>query len=358
LAKTGFSAVILAWYEEHKRSLPWREGRNPYFIWLSEIILQQTRVSQGLPYYNRFISHYPTVKALAEAPIDEVLRIWQGLGYYSRARNLHKCAKIIIEEYNGVFPDKFEELQKLPGIGRYTAAAIASVAYNQPVAVVDGNVYRLLARYFGIETDITSTKAYGEFYELAMQNLEHAQPGNYNQAMMEFGAVQCKPKTPDCYDCVLGATCFAKQHGTQDKLPVKSRKTKVRDRYFNYFLIRSGQKILMQQRSANDIWRGLYEFPLVETKSMKSQDEIDHQLLKQLNKWHVVYLVEDKIHRHVLSHQILHVNFVVIEIDHRLKESLQIEKYKWFSLQEAEVLPKPVLIANYLDSYTNSIHLQ
>ena len=358
MTKNRFSTLILAWYDHHKRALPWREDNNPYAIWLSEIILQQTRVAQGLPYYNRFIDKYPTVEALAAAPEDEVLRLWQGLGYYSRARNLHKCARLVADRYAGNFPKTMVELKTLPGIGNYTAAAIASVAFGETVPVVDGNVYRLLARYFGVSTDISSSGAYREFFKLAQTLINPQRPGDFNQAMMEFGAIQCVPRQPACDSCPLQEGCFAHAEKAQQELPVKLKKTKVRERYFNYFLIRAGERLLFRQRQAKDIWQGLYELPLFESEARIPVDQVKLPILDQLTKEAIVFEVEDKIHRHVLSHQVLHVSFVVISIDEMVARDLVLDDHSWYSFSEAEALPKPVLIANYLDSYLNSIHLQ
>jgi A/G-specific adenine glycosylase len=315
-------------------------------------------VAQGLPYYNLFIEQYATVKDLAAASEDEVLRLWQGLGYYSRARNLHKCARMVAEDFGEQFPKTFEELKSLPGIGNYTAAAIASLAFNEQVPVVDGNVYRLLSRYFGLETDISSAIAYREFFALASGHIDKERPGDFNQAMMEFGAIQCSPKQPVCKDCTLQPGCFAYNNSLQDKLPVKLKKTKIRQRHFAYLLVRSGEELLFRQRTEKDIWQGLYEFPLVETPQRSDIEEIRHPVLDQLKEFNVIFTIEDKIRRHVLSHQVLNVTFVVIEIDGKAKKGLKTGDYKWYDQTAVDALPKPVLIVNYLDSYLNSIHLQ
>jgi A/G-specific adenine glycosylase len=358
LPNNSFSALILAWYDQNKRELPWRQTSEPYKIWLSEIILQQTRVAQGLPYYQRFIAKYPTVDKLAGAAESEVLRLWQGLGYYSRARNLHKCARVVVHDHDGQFPATMAGLKQLPGVGNYTAAAIASLAFNEPVPVVDGNVYRLLARYLGIETDISSSSAFRQFYDLALALIDTSRPGDFNQAMMEFGAIQCTPKNPQCEVCPLQSGCLAYARKAQQMLPVKLKKTKVRQRYFHYFLIRKENKMLLRQRREKDIWQGLFELPLIESAKKVTLNQIEHPLLDQLANKQPVYQLEDKIHRHVLSHQVLNVNFVVINIKDSLISSPEFKEYRWYSFAEAEELPKPVLIANYLDSYLNSIDLQ
>ena len=221
---TIFSKSIIKWYEQHKRDLPWRNIKDPYRIWLSEIILQQTRVEQGLPYYEKFIKNFPSVKHLASAPADKVMKLWQGLGYYSRARNLHATAKEVVKTHKGKFPDEHADVIKLKGVGAYTAAAILSFAFEKPYAVVDGNVYRLLSRYFGIDTPIDSGQAKKEFYALAQSLIEGFPPAVFNQAIMEFGSVQCRPANPDCMQCVLHETCFAFRNKRVDQLPVKKQK--------------------------------------------------------------------------------------------------------------------------------------
>lgn len=355
----SFSSTLTAWYNDNHRWLPWRETKDPYQIWLSEVILQQTRVAQGLPYYERFIERYPTVVELAAAQQDEVMRLWQGLGYYSRARNLLKCARVIAEEHGGRFPQTMEELKKLPGIGRYTAAAIASLAFNEAVPVVDGNVYRLLARYFGIATDISSSRAFKEFYALARYKMSDLNPGLFNQAMMEFGATQCLPSNPDCASCILSVSCQAFDKGLQKELPVKSKKTKIRKRNFTYILVLWQGKILMRQRQSGDIWQGLYEFVLQETDEQVDFQDLNHPILKKMRGKKIFLKVEDKVIRHSLSHQELYVNFVVVEAENKIEfEESAIKGYQWYTLETAERLPKPVLISNYLDTFMNSIHLQ
>ena len=356
----SFTTAITRWYKQNHRSLPWRVTKNPYHIWLSEIILQQTRVAQGLPYYNRFINKYPAIEDLAAASEDEVLRLWQGLGYYSRARNLHKCAKVIISTHKGNFPKTMKSLLALPGIGRYTAAAIASLAFDEAVPVVDGNVYRVLARYFGIEIDIGTSKAFSHFYDLSLTLIEKATPGDYNQAVMEFGALYCTPKQPNCEHCVLQQGCVAFANSLQKQLPVKKSKPKSRERYFYYFIIQNDDKILMRQRTAKDIWQGLYEFLLIEQTQLTLTNLLDHPDLEKIKGSDVNIAINDKIIRHVLTHQLLYVNFAVISIgkNSKLINALPTDGFKWYDMQEVEELPKPVLLANYLDTNMNSINLQ
>ena len=338
----AFSAQIISWYRANPRELPWRGTIDPYKIWLSEIILQQTRVAQGLPYYYAFSETYPTVKDLALAPESEVLRLWQGLGYYSRARNLHACAKYIWHELDGVFPNTYSELLKLKGVGNYTAAAISSFAYGEVQAVVDGNVFRVLARYFGIETDIASGKAKKEFEALANLLIPHHLPGEYNQAMMDFGARQCVPKNPDCTPCPLKETCFAFQKNLVKELPVKINKTKVRDRYLHYFIIRCGNQSVWKKRQSGDIWEGLHDFPHSETETAPIP-----QLTEDLP------ILFPKKYRHLLSHQRLHVSFSELTIPlEKLQELLQWTENEGYILvpeQEVDSLAKPKLIVNFLN---------
>lgn len=341
MSNRGFSKKIIQWYEENKRDLPWRQTTDPYKIWLSEIILQQTRVAQGLPYYQRFVKTFPTVFSLAKAPQQQVLRLWQGLGYYSRARNLHTCAKMVVEDFGGKFPDSYEELKKLKGIGPYTAAAIASIAFKEPVAVVDGNVFRVLARIFGIEKDIASNEGKAFFFEKANELIPKEHPDLFNQAVMEFGALHCLPQNPLCNTCVFEKTCVANQHDLQKMLPVKSKKLKVRNRYFYYFVIRHKNKIGMKKREGKDIWQGLYDFYLIETKRSQKVESLlnEDTLLKGSGK-----ISESKVYKHILSHQKLIVRFIEIEWQ---SSKLPVE-LKWFTKKQVADLPKPILIANYL----------
>ncbi|MBK6829719.1 MAG: A/G-specific adenine glycosylase [Flavobacteriales bacterium] len=266
MSRAWFTKALLPWYAEHKRPLPWRETRDPYRIWLSEVILQQTRVEQGREYWHRFVETYPTVAELAAATEDQVLRLWQGLGYYSRARNLRTAAKQVVEEHMGGFPDSYEGLKGLKGVGEYTAAAIGSIAFGLVEPVVDGNVYRVLARVFGIDTPIDSTAGRKQFRELAAALIDHEQPGEHNQAVMELGATVCTPLKPTCGECPLARKCIARATDRIDKLPVKTGKTKVRTRHFNYLHIERGDKTFLRKRTGKDIWHGLYELPLIETE--------------------------------------------------------------------------------------------
>ena len=300
LFSSKFASVLLKWYEEHKRSLPWRDTKDPYRIWISEIILQQTRVVQGYDYYLRFLERFPDVFVLAAASEDEVMQQWQGLGYYSRARNLHAAAKTIAAL--GHFPTTYEEIRTLKGVGDYTAAAISSFAFGLPTAVVDGNVYRVLARHFGIFTPIDTTMGKRVFRELAQQLLDEQHPGDYNQALMDFGALQCTPQSPQCTDCPLANTCVAFSTDSVDQLPVKSKKTEVKTRYFVYLYIRCEGKILLHRRGAGDIWQGLYEPPLFEFNHKAEFDEVVRSADLPLDSRY--RLVAEGV-KHVLTHRVL-----------------------------------------------------
>lgn len=349
--KKIFALKIAEWYQEHKRQLPWRETTDPYRIWLSEIILQQTRVAQGLPYYLKFIKRFPDVATLARAREREVLRLWQGLGYYTRARNLHRCARAIVSQNQGKFPDNFIDLQKLPGVGLYTAAAIASLAFHEAVAVVDGNVYRVLARVFGEDHDIASKEGKDYFFRKAQSLVPADFPGTFNQAMMEFGAMHCLPRNPKCEDCIFKKQCVAFANDWQGRLPVKSKKLKVRRRHFYYFVIEQNKKWGMQKREGKDIWHGLYDFYLVETLRPRKPERLmeEDKVLKSLNS----KIRTDKIstlYKHVLSHQRLLARFIKVKIKaSRFKNALfKLKKLKFYSANEINKLPKPALVSRYL----------
>ena len=270
-----FTNLLLEWFAQNSRSLPWRETNDPYAIWLSEIILQQTRVQQGMDYWYRFMRRWPDIESLARSSEDEVLRMWQGLGYYSRARNLHKCARQVVEQYGGIFPSDFEQLRKLQGIGNYTAAAISSIAFNQPHAVVDGNVYRVLSRLYDIDTPINTEEGKQLFAQLANDLLDYEHPGRHNQALMEFGALQCQPQNHDCLHCPLQSHCLAFDHHTVEARPVKEKRLKTKTRYFHYLVLRApNHGIYLRKRESNDIWKKLYDFPCVENDHPMTVDEV------------------------------------------------------------------------------------
>lgn len=349
-----FASTILEWYSIYKRDLPWRHTDNPYIIWLSEVILQQTRVAQGLPYFEKFLQSYPTVQDLANASSDEVLRLWQGLGYYSRARNLHQCAKDVVEIYGGKFPSSYQELLKLKGVGSYTAAAIASFAFGQRVAVVDGNVFRILSRYFGISSDIGTPAGKKEFEALANSLIPHDHPGEFNQAIMEFGSLQCKPKNPDCINCIFRAGCFAYNNDAVDQLPVKGGKIKTKVRYFTYAYIRCGERVVLNKRGTGDIWQGLHDFPLVEQEKNILEDPRDFYYTRELESLDPNLTFDPGIsYKHILSHQRIFANFVSFDISDTY--SAKVEnwvKEKGFYLvdkEKLETLGKPRLILRFLN---------
>lgn len=306
------SVLLADWYHLHRRNLPWRQTSDPYPIWLSEIILQQTRVDQGIPYYLRFVETFPTVNDLAEATEDQVLKLWQGLGYYSRARNLHRTAKQIRDQFGGHFPREYDTLLSLPGIGEYTAAAIASFAFNLPHAVVDGNVNRVIARLFGIYEPINTTNGQRHFRKMATELLSPSDPATHNQAIMEFGALWCKPQSPDCENCILLQDCFAGRRQLANDLPVKMPKTKIRSRFFNYLLIRDKEHIYLRKRKEKGIWQHLYELPCIETlvPAGNIQTTSQWQSIFGKTKPKVLDEVPDRIHK--LTHQNIQFNYRVI----------------------------------------------
>ncbi|MFD2936033.1 A/G-specific adenine glycosylase [Spirosoma flavum] len=350
--ETQFAPILERWYEHNKRDLPWRHTLDPYCIWLSEIILQQTRVAQGKPYYERFVDAYPTVTDMARADERELLRLWQGLGYYSRARNLHQTARYVTDKLAGKFPDTYQDLLKMKGIGTYTAAAIASFAFGERVPVVDGNVYRVLARVFGIEEDITTNTAKKTFAALAKQLIQSANdPATYNQAIMEFGAIHCTPTSPDCLLCPVQQQCVAYLTGRQNRLPVKSKKGPVRERFFNYLIFQRDGRLALRERTARDIWQNLYDFCLLETDEPKTAlrdlllPEPVNDVLKQGT------LVGQPIESvQLLSHQRIRAQFYLIDLPMDAINILPIE-LQWYLPEEISSLPKPVLITNYLDKY-------
>ena len=342
--------ILSKWFDENRRDLPWRQQPTPYQVWLSEVILQQTRVSQGIDYYLRFVERWPTVETLAEASEEEVLKMWQGLGYYSRARNLHHCAKQVVEQYGGQFPASFEKLRQLKGIGDYTAAAIASIAFGLPHAVVDGNVYRVLSRLFDIDTPININEGQNLFAQLADQLLDHAHPGLHNQAMMEFGALHCTPKNPDCLHCPLQAQCLAFDHQTVMQRPVKLQKLKVTTRYFNYLVFRTDGKTYLRKRSGNDIWKNLYDFPCIESENpMAIEEIIASEKFRQLTDGKPFSINKvSPLFTHKLTHQTIKAQFIEIKLE---QELLQIQTKDLILTPEKELenYPIPRLIDLYLN---------
>jgi len=340
-----FSNTLIKWYLQNKRDLPWRKTTNPYPIWLSEIMLQQTRVAQGTPYFLSFTAAFPTVFDLAAASEEQVLKLWQGLGYYSRARNLHKTAQTVAHEMNGIFPDNYADLLKLKGIGEYTAAAIASFSYNECVPVVDGNVFRVLSRYFDLETDIAQASAKKEFAALAFELMPKDNPAQFNQAIMEFGALQCVPKSPNCSVCVFNNSCAALQKKKVDQLPVKSKKTKVRNRYFNYIVaVDDLENTIIQKRTAKGIWHNLYEFPLIETDKVEDFDTVAQQINQnffQENKMESLLEYNEQSIIHKLSHQHLHIKFWKANLKGSIENGIDLETVKTF--------PFPIVIHNFIE---------
>lgn len=344
------SNKIIAWYQKNKRDLPWRNTSDPYKIWISEIILQQTRVVQGLDYYIRFVSRFPNVRALAMVDLDEVLKLWQGLGYYSRARNLHKAAVQIVEKYDGVFPQKHDLVLGLSGIGVYTAAAVCSFAYNQPYAVVDGNVYRVLSRIFGIETAINSTAGAKMFAALADEFLDKSHPALHNQALMEFGALYCVPQSPDCAHCILQQECVACQQKRVDVLPVKLKTVKVKERFFNYVMFIQGDNTYIRKREGQDIWKNLYEFPLLESDHLFSMEEllnnVEFQNLTGSSDAIEIKTVWGPV-KHVLTHRIIYANFTQVFVS---DNSFMIPKYQKIRTEDLDLFAVSRLTEMFLES--------
>jgi A/G-specific adenine glycosylase len=347
-----FASVLIEWYNLNKRQLPWRETDDPYKIWLSEVIFQQTRIEQGLSYYHSFTARFPTVQHLAQASEDQVMKLWQGLGYYSRARNLHTTAKTIVEKFNGRFPDNYADILTLNGIGPYTAAAIASIAFNLPHAVVDGNVMRVISRWFAIDDAVNSTVGKKKIETAVHELLAAHSPGTFNQAMMEFGALFCKPKNPDCQSCIFNASCLAFQNGLVGKLPVKIKLQPPKKRFFNYLLLLSGegdyQMVYLNKRPEGDIWQGLYDFPLIETET---ETEID--LLVSSANWKEIFdgakpviLQVSRAFKHQLTHRQIFAKFITISTEKNLPATFDV--YIHVNLKNLADYPVPRLIEQYL----------
>ena len=340
-----FSNSLIHWYLQNKRDLPWRNTTNPYLIWLSEIMLQQTRVAQGLPYFLAFTEAFPTVFDLAKADEEQVLKLWQGLGYYSRARNLHQTAQYIANELGGVFPNNYKDLLQLKGIGEYTAAAIASFAYNEVVPVVDGNVFRVLSRYFDIDADIASASAKKEFSAIALELIPKDNPALFNQAIMEFGALQCVPKSPNCSDCIFNQSCAALQKKKVDQLPVKLKKLKVRNRYLNYLIFSDEiENTIIQKRTDKGIWHNLYEFPLIETEKEEDFKTMSKQIKSDFQHWNIISIGEEnpKSIIHKLSHQHLHIKFWKVKMTGTIPNGINATDLKTF--------PFPIVLHNFIEA--------
>lgn len=342
-----FTEILLDWYADNKRDLPWRDTKNPYLIWISEIILQQTRVVQGYEYFLRFIRRFPDVETLASATEDEVLKYWQGLGYYSRARNLHSAAKSM----NNKFPESYQEVRALKGVGDYTAAAICSIAYDMPYAVVDGNVYRVLSRYWGIDTPIDSTEGKKLFAALADEMLDKSRSAAYNQAIMDFGAIQCTPQSPGCMFCPLADSCVALSKGLVMKLPVKQHKTKISNRYFNYIYVRMGACTFIHKRTDDDIWKNLFELPLIETeKDLSEEDFYASPLFRSLFAEGEIPVVRSILRnvKHVLSHRVIYTNFYEVVLP---GNSRSFSDYQCIKADDLEQYPVSRLVHAFLEKY-------
>lgn len=352
----NITSTLLTWYKNHKRNLPWRVTRDPYKIWLSEIILQQTRIDQGLDYYNKFVSNYPDVDSLAKASEMDVLKLWQGLGYYSRARNLHATAMQVFNQYQGKFPGNYNGLIQLKGIGDYTAAAIASIAYNEPVAVVDGNVLRFLARFYGITVPVNTGSGKKMIARIANELIDPDHPGDFNQAMMEFGALYCKPRNPDCINCIFNLNCKANLEGSVMTIPVKNIKSVPRKRYFHYLVfVYRNEKVYLKKRVGNDIWKNLYDFPIIEKDKPTSEKKMVDELMIFAGKENFAIksnLTISKEYKHVLTHQVILARFYIIEVaDLDVFKKLTVVRDKSFIAvrkRDLQKYPVPRLIEIFL----------
>lgn len=343
-----FSNELIVWYLENKRDLPWRNTTDPYKIWLSEIILQQTRVQQGMDYYLKFIAHYPTVKHLAEASEDAVLKDWQGLGYYSRARNLHFSAQYITTALNGIFPNTYKEIIKLKGVGDYTASAIASFCFKESTAVVDGNVYRLLSRYFDIDIPINSPKGIKYFKTLAQTLIKDVSPDIFNQAIMEFGAMACKPKNPECDSCIFKDSCLAFNKNKIDTLPVKEKKIKIKHRYLNFLVLNIDHQTFLEKRIDNGIWKNLYQFPLIEAEKNVTQSELTKLITIDsltFNPTEITLYNTTPI-THKLTHQHLYIQFWMVQ----KANTKHLNMTHWNDVEQFAI-PKP--IDNFISLFKN-----
>lgn len=345
----SFAEKLISWYQKNGRDLPWRQTTDAYVIWLSEIILQQTRVEQGRPYFERFLSHFPTVKAFAEADEEEILRLWQGLGYYSRARNMHKAAKKVMQDFQGIFPTKYADLLTLSGVGEYTAAAISSFSSNEDQAVLDGNVFRVLSRYYAIDEPINTGPGKKIFQKVAQEMLPIGHAAEYNQAIMDFGATVCKPKAPLCVTCIFHYECMALQKDVVDQLPIKQKAKASRNRYFHYFIIQDKESILMSKREEGDVWANLYEFPMIETDESVELDQLT-SLTDYKTYFSNVKLEPfgDTI-KHVLSHQNIYAQFYRIEDASLINEKK--EHWNYHLLENLDKLAKHKLIFSFIDRH-------
>jgi A/G-specific adenine glycosylase len=346
--KSEFTINLLKWHQtDNKRSMPWKGEKDPYRIWLSEIILQQTRVDQGLSYYMRFIEHFPTVQDLAASPQEKVFKLWEGLGYYTRCKNLHSAAQQIVDRFNGKFPSMFADILSLPGVGPYTASAIASFAFNQPYAVVDGNVSRVISRYFGINTPIDSSLGKRLYAELAASLLDNDQPGLYNQAIMDFGATICKPRNPICGSCVQQKECQAFQHNWVNSLPVKEKKLVRKERWFTYYIVKHGEHLYVRRRGEKDIWANLFEFILNESANSSEHSAASTSAIIGSILGTQDFLLQSisPFFKQQLTHQTIYGQFITVTVDHPLEN----KKYTLIHRKELRNYPFPKLINSYLE---------
>lgn len=341
----SISENLLKWYRLNFRSLPWRETKDPYFIWLSEIILQQTRVIQGTPYYLIFSSNYPDIQSFANANLDEILKKWQGLGYYSRARNMHTCAQEVLEQYGGTFPNNYQSLLKLKGIGKYTAGAIASISFNEAVPAIDGNAYRVYSRLFGIYLDTLASSSFSYFFDIGKKIIDQNAPGDFNQAIMELGATICAPKNAKCDQCPIIHLCYANAQKVTNELPIKIKKIKIKERYFEYFVCIHNDQVLMHKRETGDIWTGLHEFLLIETKKTSKISNFD-SYIDLSNFGSCTVTKTDNILLHKLTHQNLHISFCILEFDDMENFENICQKYELIKVNLSSIedlaVPKPV----------------
>ena len=327
-----FSNKLINWYNHNKRDLPWRKTKDPYKIWVSEIILQQTRIEFGIKYYNKFLKRYPDVKKLANSKEIDLMKIWEGLGYYSRAINMLKTAKIVLNSFNGVFPLEYEQLIQLPGVGDYTASAISSICNDELQVVVDGNVLRFLSRIHKIDLPIESIKTKKYFKKLGFKLIQDVKPGDFNQALMDYGSTICKPKKFDCNNCLFSSDCKAFNSNSVENYPVKKKKIKVKDRFLNYVVVvTNDNKTQIKKRDSSGIWKNLYEFPLIETKIETSAKQISKELDLNLKD-----LLSVKKINHRLSHQLLHITFFVYKVDYKLDDLVDINALASYPF------PKPI----------------
>lgn len=347
----AISKLLVNWYKLNKRDLPWRRSKDPYKIWVSEIILQQTRVSQGKDYYLKFIDKFPDIKTLANSEEIEVLKAWEGLGYYSRARNLRESARIIQEKYSGIFPDSYQEIIGLKGIGPYTAGAIASIAYQLPYPAIDGNVKRVISRIFGVKDDIGSSRSFNKIEKIILSIIDKKDPGTFNQALMDFGSLICLPANPKCPECILKDICFASTNDMVNELPLSYKINKQRNRAFQYFIITERNKILINKRLGEDIWKGMYEFPLIEyvTMPQEAQGIEDFKMKYNLKTENIKNISISPIHKHKLSHQNIEACFVHVEIS-GLTEFAKTQHFTQIEINQLLSFPFPRLIQRYLQN--------